>query len=121
MRLSVRDQPADWPAGQLRSFENLREMCATEKDKRKSCSEELISQTHLPRKKGCSDKLDDKKLYISKVEENSNIRKMKEDTKKYLKVRKDLKIQERKVKIMPGVIRHTSCPNSYLAFYFNYD
>ena len=75
----------------------------------------------MPLKKGCSDTLDDKKLCISKVEENSNIQKMKEDTKKYLKVRKDLKIQERKVKIMPGVIRHTSCPNSYLAFYFKYD
>ena len=30
-------------------------------------------------------------------------------------------IEFRKVDIIPGVIRHTSCPNIHLAFYFKYN
>ena len=30
------------------------------------------------------------------------------------------KPEARRVKILPGVIRHTSCPDRYLAYYYNY-
>ena len=34
--------------------------------------------------------------------------------------KKLLKPEPKKTKILPGVIRHTSCPNNTLAYYYNY-
>jgi hypothetical protein len=34
--------------------------------------------------------------------------------------KKLLKPEPKKAKILPGVIRHTSCPNNTLAYYYNY-
>ena len=53
------------------------------------------------------------------VEELGNKKKY-EDTNNKSRVEKEPK-EERNAKILPGVIRHTSCPDSYLAFYFKYD
>ena len=45
-----------------------------------------------------------------------------QNTKSSEEMNQNLKhIEKRKVDIIPGVIRHTSCPNIHLAFYFKYD
>ena len=48
-----------------------------------------------------------------------------EKQKDYIKAttegdKKLLKPEPKKAKILPGVIRHTSCPNNTLAYYYNY-
>ena len=43
-------------------------------------------------------------------------------TKNKVEIKHNLQhIEKRKVNIIPGVIRHTSCPNSHLAFYLKYN
>ena len=78
----------------------------------------------LPLKKRFGFSLDDSKPNITTLSENSNpwIEKQKD----YMKTgtegdKKLLKPEPKKAKILPGVIRHTSCPNNTLAYYYNYN
>ena len=38
-----------------------------------------------------------------------------------LEDRKMVKPEPKQAKIIPGVIRHTSCPDNTLAYYYNYN
>ena len=80
----------------------------------KLMSQKMKNETNLPLKERISADVDEK------IEQNKNL-KMKENNEKFLRVRKDLQIQGRDAQLVPGVIRHTSCPDSYLAFYFKYE
>ena len=69
----------------------------------------IANQNNLPLKKRfCGLFVED--LCSSGKEEDENNKSM---------VKKEHK-EERNAKIFPGVIRHTSCPDTYLAFYYKY-
>ena len=61
-----------------------------------------------------------KKRFCGMFEEDMCNRQKDEDTINRCGVKQEHG-KERNAKILPGVIRHTSCPDSYLAFYFKYE
>ena len=95
----------------------------------KSLSKEIFSKrynnnSNLPLKKRFCITLTEKYLKIIKEEEISLrcLEQKEQNTKSSEEMNQNLQhIEKRKVDIIPGVIRHTSCPNIHLAFYFKYD
>ena len=95
----------------------------------KSLSKEIFSKrynnnSNLPLKKRFCITLTEKYLKIIKEEEISLrcLEQKEQNTKSSEEMNQNLQhIENRKVDIIPGVIRHTSCPNIHLAFYFKYD
>ena len=95
----------------------------------KSLSKEIFSKRYnnnnnLPLKKRFCITLTEKYLKIIKEEEISlrSLEQKEQNTKSSEEMSQNVQhIEKRKVDIIPGVIRHTSCPNIHLAFYFKYD
>ena len=87
--------------------------------KQDSKFKEVINKRYnnLPLKKRFCINLTEKYLKIIKEEEISLrcLEQKKQNTKSSEEMNH---IEKRKVDIIPGVIRHTSCPNIHLAFYF---
>ena len=92
----------------------------------KSLSKEIFSKRYnnnnnLPLKKRFCITLTKKCMEITKEEKRPLVLKEK-NTKSSEEMNQNLQhIENRKVDIIPGVIRHTSCPNIHLAFYFKYN
>ena len=81
--------------------------------------DKVKNQNKLPPKKRFGTALENLSFTISKEAETQNnpwIQKQQKITNK-TKLEKPEAI---KVRISPGVIRHTSCPDKYLAYYYNY-
>ena len=100
----------------------------TQKQNSKSLSKGIISRRYynnnLPLKKRFCITLTEKYLKIIKEEEISLrcLEQKEQNTKSSEEMNQNLQHNVvRKVDIIPGVIRHTSCPNIHLAFYFKYD
>ena len=95
----------------------------------KLLSKEIFSKRYnnnnnLPLKKRFCITLTEKYLKIIKEEEISLrcLEQKEQNTKSSEEMSQNVQhIEKRKVDIIPGVIRHTSCPNIHLAFYFKYD
>ena len=85
--------------------------------------DKVKNQNKLPPKKRFGTALENLSFTISKEAETQNnpwIQKQQKITNR-AKMENNLeKPEARKVKILPGVIRHTSCPDRYLAYYYNY-
>ena len=95
----------------------------------KSLSKEIFSKRYnnnnnLPLKKRFCITLTEKYLKIIKEEEISLrcLEQKEQNTKSSEEMSQNVQhIEKRKVDIIPGVIRHTSCPNIHIAFDFKYD
>ena len=101
--------------------------CADDSDN--SLEEKTIDDSHknqnmLPLKKRFGISLDYSNLNLRTTpHEHTKLRiQMQQDYIKSTtdKDKKLLKPKPKKAKILPGVIRHTSCPNNTLAYYYNY-
>ena len=86
-------------------------------------NDKVKDQSQLPLKKRFGAKLENSCFTISAEPETHNnpwIQKQQKITNK-TKLENNLEKPEAiKVRILPGVIRHTSCPDRYLAYYYNY-
>ena len=82
--------------------------------KEHSPSSKWSSQSSLPLKKRHGGMFEDSKVdpWIQK-QQNIESKRSKTDTN-------ILKSEDKKAAILPGVIRHTSCPENTLAYYYNY-
>ena len=82
------------------------------------------NQNMLPLKKGFGISPDDSNLKsrTTPYEYNNPWIQMQQDNNKDTaeEDKKLCKPEPKKAKILPGVIRHTSCPNNTLAYYYNY-
>ena len=88
---------------------------------------EIINKRYnnnLPLKKWFCSTWTEKGVKIIKEEELSirSLEQKEEHTKNSVEINQTLQqIKNTKVEIIPGVIRHTSCPNIHLAFYLKYN
>ena len=82
------------------------------------------NQNMLPFKKRSGGSLDNSNPNLTKApEENTNPwikMQQKEMDARTEEAKKVVKPEPHKSKILPGVIRHTSCPNNALDYYYNY-
>ena len=98
-----------------------------QKQDSQSLSKDIISRrsnNNLPLKKRCCITLTEKYPKIIKEEEIllRSLEQKEQHTKRSEEMNQNLQhVEKRKVDVIPGVIRQTSCPNIHLAFYFKYD
>ena len=84
-------------------------------------NDKVKNQSQLPPKKRFGAKLENSCFTISAEPETHNNLRIQKQQKITNKMELDLQKPEAKqAKIIPGVIRHTSCPDTYLAYYYNY-
>ena len=83
----------------------------------RNIEEPLKSKIMLPLKKRFGENLANSNLNLTKApcEYSNPWIKIKQEDKKMVKP------EPKKAKILPGVIRHTSCPDNTLAYYYNYN
>ena len=83
----------------------------------------LAFQSQLPPKNRCGTTLENSCFAMSKEPEtykNPWIQKHKKVTNMAEMEKNIRKPEPRKVSVLPGVIRHTSCPHRPLAYYYSY-
>jgi hypothetical protein len=124
--MSKQSQHENLPNMYFAHYHEITILTYYQKYEKKANSEEFVSRTNqnnLPLKKRfgktsketCGDFTKEPETY------SKTLALKKQNIKRSEKEHNVQKPKERKARILPGVIRHTSCPDSYLAYYYKYD
>ena len=124
--MSKKSQQENLPNMYFAHYHEITILTYYQKYEKKANSEEFVSRTkqnNLPLKKRFGATLEDNSANYTKEPEtySKTWTQKKQNMKRSEKEHNAKKPEERKARILPGVIRHTSCPDSYLAYYYKYD